>query len=66
MFDLFYVMSGSGPGFVTDLPSIFMYETTFSANRYGQGAAISIIMLLMVAVVIIPYLKISLRKGVGD
>ena len=66
MFDLFYVMSGRGPGFVTDLPSIFMYETTFSANRYGQGAAISIIMLLMVAVVIIPYLKISLRKGVGD
>ena len=50
----------------TDFPSIFMYEATFRANRYGQGAAISLIMLVMVAVVIIPYLKISLRKGVED
>ena len=66
MFDLFYVMSGRGPGFITDFPSIFMYEATFRANRYGQGAAISLIMLAMVAVVIIPYLKISLRKGVED
>jgi len=66
MFDLFFVMSGSGPGFVTDLPSIFMYITTFSANRYSEGASIAIIMLLMVAVVIIPYLRMSLRKGVGD
>jgi glucose/mannose transport system permease protein len=66
MFDLFYVMSGRGPGFITDFPSIFMYEATFRANRYGQGAAISLIMLAMVAVVIIPYLKISLRKGVGE
>jgi glucose/mannose transport system permease protein len=66
MFDLFYVMTGRGPGFVTDFPSIFMYDATFHANRYGQGAAISLIMLLMVAVVIVPYLTISLRKGAGD
>jgi glucose/mannose transport system permease protein len=66
MFDLIYVMTGRGPGFVTDFPSIFMYDTTFTASKYGQGAAISLIMLLMVAVVIIPYLTISLRKGVGD
>ncbi len=66
MFDLFYVMAGRGTGFVTDLPSIFMYETTFHANRYAQGAAISLIMLLTVAVLIIPYLTISLRKGNGD
>lgn len=66
MFDLFFVMSGRGPGFITDFPSIFMYEATFRANRYGQGAAISLIMLAMIAVVIVPYLKISLRRGVAD
>jgi glucose/mannose transport system permease protein len=59
-------MSGRGPGFITDFPSIFMYEATFRANRYGQGAAISLIMLLMVAVVIVPYLTIRLRKGVEN
>jgi len=62
MFDLVYVMTGRGTGFVTDFPSIFMYEATFAANKFSQGAAISLVMLLMVAVVIIPYLTISLRK----
>jgi len=62
MFDLVYVMTGRGTGFVTDFPSIFMYETTFHANKFSQGAAISLIMLLMVAVVIVPYLTLSLRK----
>ena len=62
LFDLIYVMTGRGPGFVTDVPSIFMFETTFKALRYSQGAVTGVIMLLMVAVIIIPYLTISLRK----
>ena len=64
IFDLVYTMTGKGPGFVTDVPGIFMFETTFRGNHYSQGAAISIIMLLMVAVVIIPYLVYSLRREV--
>ncbi len=62
MFDLVYVMTGSGTGFVTDFPSIYMYDATFHGNKFSLGAAISIVMLLMVAVVIIPYLSTSLRK----
>jgi glucose/mannose transport system permease protein len=57
-------MTGKGPGFVTDVPGIFMFETTFQGNHYAQGATISIVMLLMVAVVIIPYLIFSLRREV--
>lgn len=64
IFDLIFTMTGKGPGFVTDVPGIFMFETTFQGNHYAQGAAISIIMLLMVAVVIIPYLVFSLRREV--
>lgn len=64
IFDLVYTMTGKGPGFVTDVPGIFMFETTFQGNHYAQGAAISIIMLLMVAVVIVPYLIFSLRREV--
>lgn len=62
IFDLVYTMTGSGPGFVTDVPGIFMFETTFQGNHYARGAAISIIMLVMVATVIIPYLVYSLRQ----
>jgi glucose/mannose transport system permease protein len=64
IFDLVYTMTGKGSGFVTDVPGIFMFETTFQGNHYSQGATISIIMLLMVAIVIIPYLAYSLRREV--
>jgi glucose/mannose transport system permease protein len=64
IFDLVYTMTGKGPGFVTDVPGIFMFETTFQGNHYSQGAAISMIMLLMVALVVIPYLRYSLRREV--
>ncbi len=61
IFDLVFAMTGSGPAFSTDVPGIFMFETTFRGNRFAEGAAISIIMLVMVAVVIIPYLIYSTR-----
>ncbi|WP_077616530.1 carbohydrate ABC transporter permease [Caenibacillus caldisaponilyticus] len=62
IFDLIYAMTGPGANYVTDMPGVFMFETTFRGNDYAQGAAIAIIMLIMVAVFIIPYL-ISSRKG---
>lgn len=64
IFDLIYTMTGSGTGFVTDVPGIFMFETTFQGNHYSLGAAISFIMLIMVALVIVPYLAYSLKREV--
>ncbi len=61
IFDLIYAMSGSGPGFATDVPGIFVIEQTFRATRYDLGAAASIVMLLLVAIVIVPYLVRSMR-----
>lgn len=62
IFDLVFTMSGVGPGFATDVPAIFVFETTFKATRYNMGAAASIIMLVLVGLVIIPYLIRSLRE----
>ena len=62
IFDLVYTMTGRGPAFATDMPGINMFETTFRANRYAEGASISMIMFFSVALVIIPYLYTSLRK----
>jgi glucose/mannose transport system permease protein len=61
IFDLIFAMSGSGPGFATDVPGIFIIEQTFRANRYDLGAAASIVMLMLVALVIVPYLVRSMR-----
>lgn len=62
IFDLIFAMSGTGPGFATDVPGIFMYEQTFRATRYNLGAAASIIMLLLVSIVIVPYLARNLKE----
>src|SRR5690625_4539196 len=62
IFDLVYAMTGSGANFVTDVPGVYMFETTFRGNYYANGAAIAIIMLLLVAIFIVPYLWSS-RKG---
>jgi glucose/mannose transport system permease protein len=61
IFDLIFAMSGKGPGFATDVPGIFVYETTFSATRYNLGAAAAIVMLLLVSVVMIPYLARTMK-----
>ena len=62
IFDLIVAMTGPGIGFCCDVPAYFMWETTFHSNRFAQGASIAIIMLMMVAVLIVPYLVYSLRK----
>jgi glucose/mannose transport system permease protein len=55
-------MTQRGPGFATDVPALFMFETTFQGNHFARGAAISIVMLLTVSVLVIPYLFWSLRR----
>ncbi len=64
IFDLVYVMTFGGPGFATDMPSLYMWVAVFRQNLYGRGAAIAIVLLLMVAVLIVPYLIWSLRQEV--
>lgn len=60
-FDLVYAMVGQGPGFATDVPGIFVFEQTFRALKYNTGAAASIVMLVLVAAVIVPYLYRSTK-----
>ena len=61
IFDLIYVMTQGGPALSTDMPGIFMFETTFRSDFFARGAAIGIVMLVMVALLIVPYLVYSRR-----
>ncbi len=65
IFDLVAAMSKRGPGFATDVPAYFMFETTFHGDRFAQGAAIAIVMLVTVSVLIVPYLAYTMRKETG-
>ena len=62
IFDLVFTMAGPGPGFATDVPAIFVFEQMFRATRYNLGAAAAIFMLILAGLVIIPYLRRSLRE----
>lgn len=61
IYDLVVAMTGPGIGFSTDVPAYFMWDTTFRGNRFARGSSIAIVLLLMVAVLIIPYLVSSTR-----
>jgi glucose/mannose transport system permease protein len=62
IYDLVVSMTGSGPGFATDVPALNMWKTTFDATLFAQGAAIGMVLLVLVAVLIIPYLRYSIRS----
>lgn len=62
VFDLIYTMTGAGPNYVTDMPAINMYETTFRGMFYAQGAVIAVCMLLIVAAFVIPYQLLTRKE----
>lgn len=62
IYDLVVSMTGPGMGFITDVPAMFMIDTTFRGNRFAQGASIATILLLLVALLIVPYLIHSYRE----
>lgn len=63
IFDLIFVLTGPDNA-TTDVPGILMFTTAFRGNQFAKGAAIAVVMLLMVTVVIVPYLVNNLRSEV--
>lgn len=61
-YDLVVALTKGGPGFATELPSTFMYSTTFTRNEMGLGAASAVIMLCSIAAVVVPYLYSEIRN----
>lgn len=49
IFDLVYVLTGGGPGGSTETLSVYAYKLFFYKGDFGQGAATSVIILLLVA-----------------
>lgn len=46
IFDLIYVLTGGGPFFSTEVPTIYMYKTIFDSFNYGYGSAIAIFVII--------------------
>ncbi len=59
VFDL--IVAIAGKQLPLDVPAIYMWQTTFDGLFYGRGAAIGILLLISVAVLIIPYIRYTLK-----
>lgn len=62
IFDLIVAMSGKD--IRLDVPSIYMWTTTFDGNNFARGSAIGILMLLGVALLVVPYLIYTNRTEI--
>ncbi|AMK12720.1 carbohydrate ABC transporter permease [Pseudodesulfovibrio indicus] len=61
MFDLIFAMTGPDNA-ETGHPALTMYLTTFRANDFARGAAIAIVLFLIAAMFIVPYLVGQYRQ----
>lgn len=61
MFDLIFAMTGPDNA-ETGHPALNMYLTTFRANDFARGAAIAIVLFLVAAMFIVPYLVSQYRQ----
>ena len=59
VFDL--IIAIAGKQLALDVPSIYMWQATFDGLFYALGAAIGILLLISVAVLIIPYIRYTLK-----
>jgi glucose/mannose transport system permease protein len=64
-YDLVIALTNGGPGRASWLPSLFMYQYTFTRNEMAVGAASAVLMLIAIAIVVVPYILRETRQGGG-
>jgi ABC-type sugar transport system permease subunit len=65
-FDIVWTLTQGGPGLASATLAVSMYQTTFEAQEYGQGAAIAVLLTVLASAAALIYLRrqISPPKGV--
>lgn len=61
-FALFQIVTGGGPGLATSVINFYVYQTTFVFGELGLGAALAVLLVVMMA---IPLLAIYRLSGLG-
>jgi alpha-glucoside transport system permease protein len=58
LFDIIYVLTGGGPGNASEVIAFTMYDQTFQNGEAGYGAAVAVVMLVL----IIPIMVFNIRR----
>jgi multiple sugar transport system permease protein len=64
LFSFVYVITSGGPGFSTTTVDYFTYLTSFENGQFGYGAALAVLLFLVVLVLTIVQLKLFPRREV--
>ncbi|NEI72572.1 ABC transporter permease subunit [Rhizobium lusitanum] len=62
LFDIIWAMTNGGPAYASEVLATQMYDTAFGRFDMGQASAISVYLLLIAAVIILPYIYYLARK----
>ena len=62
VYDLIYTMTAGGPANATTTLALYMTKQTFSYGNVGMGAAVSMVMVIIMMVVIIPYVSFTAKR----
>jgi raffinose/stachyose/melibiose transport system permease protein len=64
VFDIVYAMTSGGPAESTEVLATWMYKETYTFNHLGLGSAIAVVMVVLIAVVTIPYITAASREQI--
>lgn len=62
VFDIIYAMTNGGPVDSTEVLATWMYKQTYTFNHLGIGSAIAVIMIVLIAVITIPYVSYASKE----
>lgn len=62
VFDVVWIMTKGGPGNATEVLPTFAYRLSFISFNFGQSAAVSVIILVILLVAAIGYLKFGIQE----
>lgn len=63
VFDLIWLLTKGGPGGASETLAVSMYRQTFIVSDYGYGAAIAVILAIIVVAISWAYLRNQFKKG---
>ncbi len=63
LYDIIFGLTNGGPNNASQVLATYMYSQTFDYNHWGYGAAIACVMVLMMAFIVIPYVRFTSRNN---
>lgn len=65
IFDIIYAMTRGGPAYATEVLATQMFDVSFNRLQMGLGSSIAVVLLVVSALVILPYVIYNSRKLEG-